>query len=726
MCMNKTAARGKLFRPWLTVLLAFVLTFSSFAGIANADEVVTGVSFDDAPSPAVLYVDDDTISLHLDATIQGATSMKDVTADSTWSSSNSTIVKVSGGVLTGISNGTATITASYKGYKATLSVSVKYLYDKVTLTDGSTDLPTSATVSLGDTLEYNLVGASSGQADEDVTDNATWTSSNTAVATVDDGTVTLLTAGETTILAKYKGRSDSIKLTVSSPYKSISIPMDDDLLELYTGDVPVTLEANAEGKDGSTTPVEDSATWLSSNAAVVTVSGGVVTPVGAGVATITASYLGASGTLSVVVRPSYEALRLTPKEDLHLTLQDDPVSLTAEALKGSATAEDVTTTATWNSSSVYVATVKNGVITPKGVGTTVVKATYKGISQQVNVTVYPTVTSAKSAKDTIDAFLDDTVSLPNVSAVSISGDTVDVTNLATWTSSDTDVLDKVDGKWKALKLGTATLTGTVQAKTVTVTVSVHEKPLLLTPEQTNASVVIGKEAKLPTIIVTYESGNEEDVTSLVTWKSSSANLLLKAPNMKGLQASGVTLTATYLGKSTTVRVTIEEEITKLFVDTTAITLNPNRSKSVKVTGIYKSGKSISLALKMNWTIDPETVASVKGSTFKALAEGTAKLTGTYQGKSVEISLAVVPKLKKLTASAKTLTLAPEGKESVTATAEYDTGKVTDITKTATWTSGNAKIATVTNGTITAVAKGTTVIRANYNGKSVSIRVTVKL
>ncbi|SEN63317.1 hypothetical protein [Paenibacillus sp. OV219] len=725
MRMNKHAAPAKHFRPWLTVMLAFVLTFSSFAGIANADEVVTAINFDDAPSSAVLYVDDDTISLHVDATIQGATSVKDVTADSTWTSSSSSVVKVSGGVLTGLTSGTATITATYKGYKATLPVTVKYLYDKVTLTDGSTDLPVTASVNLGDTLDYKLIGASSGQSDEDVTDNATWTSLNTAVATVDDGTVTLLSAGETTIVAKYKGRSDSIKLTVSSPFKSITIPTDDDLLELLTGDDPVTLEANAETIDGSTIPVVDTATWLSSNTAVVTVSGGVVKPVGAGVATITASYLGASGTLSVVVRPAYEALNLTPKEDIHLTLQDASVALTAEALKGSASAEDVTASATWTSSSVYVATVKNGVITPKGVGTTVVKATYKGISQQVNVTVYPTVTSVKAAKDTLDPFLDDTVTLPNVSAVSISGETVDVTNLTSWTSSDTDIFDKVDGKWTAKQLGTATLTGTIQAKTVTITVNVHEKPLLLTPEQANVSVVIGKEVKLPAITVTYESGNEEDVTSLVTWKSSSANLIVKAPNIRGLQASSVTLTATYLGKSTTVRVTIEEEITKLFVDTTVITLNPNRSKSVKVTGIYKSGKSVSLAAKMNWTIDPETVASVKGSTFKALTEGTAKLTGTYQGKSVEISLSVVPKLKKLTASTKTLTLAPEGKESVKASAEYDGGKVTDITKTATWTSGNPKVATVDDGNIIALAKGTTIIRANYNGKSVSIRVSVK-
>ncbi|REE91477.1 Ig-like protein group 2 [Paenibacillus taihuensis] len=725
MRMNRQASPAKHYRPWLTVMLAFVLTFSSFAGIANADEVVTSISFDDAPYPAILYVDDDTIALHVNATIQGATSVKDVTADSTWTSSNNSVVKVSGGVLTGLTNGSATITATYKGYKTTLPVTVQYLYDTVTLNDGSTDLPATAAVKLGATLKYELTASKSGQADEDVTDDATWSSLNTAVATVKDGEITLLGAGETTITAKYKGRSDSIKLTVSSPFKSISIPTEDDLLELNTGDDPVTLDASAERTDGGSIPVADTATWVSSNTSVVTVSKGVVTPVGSGLATITASYLGASGSVSVVVRPSYEALTLTPKEDLHLTLQDEPVTITAEALKGSAPAEDVTESATWNSSNVYVATVKNGVISPKGVGTTVIKASYKGLTKQINVTVYPTVTSVKVAKDTLDAFLNDTVTLPSVSAASISGETVDVTNLASWTSSDTDVLDKVDGKWTAKKLGTATLTGTVQSKTVTIAVKVNEKPLLLTPDQAYASIVIGKEAKLPTITVTYENGNEEDVTGLVTWKSSSSNLIVKAPNMRGLLASSVTLTATYLGKSTSIRVTIEEEITKVFVDATSFTLNPGRTKTMKVTGIYKSGKSVSLGTKMNWTVNPETLASVKGATVKALVEGTGKLTGSYQGKSVEVSLTVIPKLKKLTPSTKTLTLAAEGKDSVQISAEYDNGKITDVTKTAAWTSGNAKVATVDDGVITAVAKGSTTIRATYNGKSVSIRVLVK-
>ena len=50
----------------------------------------------------------------------------------------------------------------------------------------------------------------------------------------------------------------------------------------------------------------------------------------------------------------------------------------------------------------------------------------------------------------------------------------------------------------------------------------------------------------------------------------------------GLVVSKCTLTGTYLGKTITVRVAIEEQLTKLFVDVSTVVLNPNRTKTLKV------------------------------------------------------------------------------------------------------------------------------------------------
>ncbi|GGD92483.1 Ig-like domain-containing protein [Paenibacillus nasutitermitis] len=731
MIMVKNMKPHRPARVWFAALLALSLCMSSISGIAfAAEDTVTGIQFNSIPSSTKLIVEEDAIILALNATIQGLTSTKDVTSDATWSSSNAAAVKVDKGILTGLSSGSATISAQYKGFKVTLDVTSEYRYESMKLTQNGLDPGDSDDVLLGETPEYKLSAAKSGNSDTDVTSSATWTSSNTAVATVSAGKVTLVAAGEATITGKFKGKSDAIKLKVTSPFKSISISPKT-LLELKTGDPETTLSATAEPKSGSSKNVTADAAWASGNASIVTVDKGVVKAIGPGTTAITVSYLGVSSSIDVVVRPAYEAMRITPKEDQHLLLNGQPVAFSLIVLNDEETTIDVSEEATWKSSNPFAATVTvdtanhTVMVSPKGIGRTTITATYKGLSQQASVIVYPTITSLTVAKDTADVFLNEAVVIPAVTAKALAGDSVDVSSLVSWTSSDETVLAKEDGKWVGKKVGTAVLKAEVQSKTVSVTVSVNEKPLVLITELQNISIVVGKELKLPSVKVIYESGMEEDISAKIAWKTSSPNLLLKSPNMKGLVVSNVSLTGTYLGKTLTLPVTIEEEITKLFVDATYVVLNPGRSKTFKVTGIYKSGKSVNLASKINWTLNPETLATVKGSNVKALVEGSGKLVGTYQDKTVEVVIAVKPKLKKLVLSDKSFTLAPGASETVKLTAEYEGDKVVDITKSAVWTTSSSKTAIVTGGTIKAIAKGSATIKAVYEGKTITLRVTVK-
>lgn len=726
--MNKLqlAVKNRLVRSWLASMLAIALTLSAFSGIAFAEDTVTGIEFETIPSPAKLFVDDEALILKLNATIQGTTSRKDVTQDAVWATTNSSVVKVDKGTLTALSNGNAQISAQYKGFKVTLNVTSEYKYDSVKITSGGASAPETADFELGQAPVYGLTATKDG-VDTTVTTGVEWTSSNSEVATVTAGKVKLISAGEATITSKYKGRSDTIKLKVTSPYKSVTINTPGKLVEFKMGAADVLLSVTALSKDGSVVNIgNDTYTWTTSNAGIVTVDKGTLTPVGTGTATITAFHLGASDTITVVVRPAYEAMRITPKDEQHLTLRDTAVQFKVEVLDSPSIVEDVTALATWTSSNVYTATVSsNGLVTPKGIGTTMIKAAYKGLTKEISITIYPTVSTLTVAKDTLDAFIDETIALPKVTAKSLAEETVDVSSLVRWTSSNESIVALVDGKWTAKAVGSAELKADIQNHEVKVTINVHEKPVLLTPSQENLSVVIGTDTKLPTITMTSESGVETDVTDKVTWKSSSPYLLIKAPNVKGLRAANATLTATYLGKSTTVKVTVEEEITKVFVEAAAISLNPGRTKSIKVTGIYKSGKSVSIGSKMNWTINPDTLATIKGSTIKALTEGTGKLTGTYQKKAVEIIIVVKHKVKKLEASEKTLTLKPGDIKTIKVSALYEGGRIEDATKTAVWTSSNTKVATVSEGVITVIGKGSATIKAVYEGKNVTVRVTVK-
>ncbi|MFD1955177.1 Ig-like domain-containing protein [Paenibacillus thailandensis] len=705
------------------------------ASIANAaEDSVSGIEFkydeadyDSSSKSLIVWVEDGKTELSLYASVSGSSTQQDVTANATWKSSNSSVVKVDKGQLTGISKGTATISATYKGYTVSIKAASDYVYDQVTLTNDGSEAPASIDLELGQSLVLGLTGSKNGSA-EDVASDAVWTTTNSSVATVDEGTVTLVGTGTATISAKLKGKSDSIKLKVTSPYQSISIApvLADDLLEMEVGEDEYSLTASVIANTGETIDVTDKATWTSGNAKIAAVEKGKVTAVAAGQTKITVAYMGVSKSINIIVRTAYQAMKLTPGTEVHLLLHDEPLQIEAQVQSNAGTAPiTVTETAEWKSSNVVVATVSGGKVTPKAVGTTKITASYKGVSRSVDVTVYPSVEDLSVDAAVIDAFMGDEGKLPKVTGTTFDGQQVDMTELTSWSSDKEEIVAVENGSWTAKALGEAVLTAKVDDLKVQVPVTVHMKPLKLIPEVKDMSVILGQEVALPSVTVINADGVEEDVTGKVQWKVNSDNVVLKNNTIKGIEASTVTLTATYLNKTATVKVKIEQEIVKLVVEPAVLELNPGRSKSIKVTGYYKDGSKVSLGSKMNWTVSSEALATVKGATVKALAVGSGQVTGTYQDKTVTVKLVVTPKLKSLVLSEKSAKLSPGATFAVKLQANYTTGESVDVTSSAVWTTSKSSVATVKDGIITAVAKGSSTVKATFEGKTVTFRVTVK-
>ncbi|MBO9598694.1 MAG: Ig-like domain-containing protein [Cohnella sp.] len=725
-------------------ILAIALTIVPWSSVSAAEETVLGVELDSVSEPVTLIVEGDTYPIRAWASVSTTSNKKDVTDSATWTSS-STLIKVNKGVISATGEvSSATVTVKYLGFSDEIKVKSVYKYKEVKLELEGADAPEKKTVQLGDELNLKASGIKEDNSGtEDVTKAATWTSSNTAVATVDEGKVTLVSAGTATITAKRLGRSDTIALTVESPYSAIKITSDpaiDGPIEMYVGEAARTLEAAAVPKaGGAEEPITKLATWTSSNSNVVKVEEGKVTAVGAGTATVTAKRHGVSESVTFHVRTEFEAMKLLPEKPIVFTLYGAGVELEASVVKGTRDSADVTAIAEWKTTDSFVASIvkENGRVTvvPKSVGTTKVSATYKGLTKELTVTVYPSIVKVDIAKDQMDVFLEDTAALPSVTGETAAGSSQDISKLVQWTSSDNSIVAIEDGKWKALKTGTATLTATVEnergvpsaVKTDTVTVSVHNKVLTLESDVTAISVVTGKETDLPPVKIIYENGDEQVITDKVTWKASSANLLVKAPKIKGLKASTVTLTGSYLSKSITVKVTIEEEFTSFDITPTGgLQLTLNKSQSIKVTGMTKSGKKVSLASRLDWTSSVPDVVQIKSSSIKGLKEGSGKLTAVIQGKTLEVPFTVTAKLTKLTASDKSIKQVAIGTvETVKLTADFENGKSVDVSAEAKWTTSNARVATVTNGVIKFVGKGSASIKATYGGKTVSVSVSAK-
>ncbi len=721
------------------MFLALMLFALSAPTLASAQETVTGIELEPVPTPISLYVEDGAVSLTLWAYIQGSAAPKNVTADAAWSSSSSCI-KVDKGVLTATGPvSSATITARYAGFTATASVKADYRFAGLKLENpDGTDAPEKLELELGNDLTLQAAALEHDGSETPVTGSAQWMTSNSSVATVSNGAVTLTGAGTVTITAKHKGRSDAIQLIVSSPYKSLEIShaVLDDTVDLMIGDPDYPLAATAVLKNTTAAvDITSDAVWTSSNNGVVKVEDGVVTPAGPGTAVVTAARYGVSDSVTFYVRTPYEALNVTTAKPLHMTLYSGRIEANASALKGTASPSDVTQDAEWKIGDPMVASVEKTAgkvyIVPKTAGSTKLTVTYKGLSRELPVSVYPSILEVAISQEEADLFEGETGALPGVKGKTASGDEIDISKLAAWKSSDESILTVEEGKWKAKKPGTAILTAEVQnepssaPRTDAIQVRVHKNVLALASDTSSMSVVIGKETALPGVRLIYTDGEEKDVTGEIEWKSSSPNLYVKNGKIKGLLPAGVTLTGYYLNLKMMIKVQIEEEIVSFDIQPKALNLTLNRTQSIKVTGTTKSGKKVNLGSRIEWAATSKDIVQINRSSIKGQAVGSGKLTASIQGKTLEVPFTVKARLTKLTASDTSLNLSPGKSGTVKVTAAYENGETQDVTAAAAWSSTHSSVASVAKGTIKAAGKGTTTIKAIYEGKMVTIRVYVK-
>lgn len=703
-------------KMFLVVVMMLAMVFPTSVFAASGD--VTSIEFDTNESKIYLTVNETSEQLRVLANIEGSSTKKDVTNESTWTSSNTRIVKVDGGLIIPLEKGTARITAKYKGAIKTIDVDVKFAIDEFKL-----DQPDKVEHKLG---TEGLTVKALADGTNDVTTEAKWTTSDDSVVKVSKGELTLVGLGSATVTAEYKGLKASFTVKVIAPYQKLAIVPGEDL-ELLVGDAPVELKVFAKQSETDTgMDVTDKIELKSSNSSVATIEDGKLKPVALGKSTISVSYLGSTAKLDVYVRNPYEALILDQTDFVKNPVLFMNDSITVQAKVRNAASQSIDVPGEWTSSNPLAVSVNGGVITARASGTSTIKVSYLGISKEFTVKVYPTVTKFEAADTEVDVLKGESKSFPKVTGTLLDDEKEDFSSAVNWTSSDEKVVTTEDGKIKAIDAGTASITGKIGSRLVaTVPVTVNEKVLVLLPDVEEYQLVMGRSIALPKVNAVFEDGTESDVTSSVEWSLTGSAAVIKDGTIKGLTKGSTTLKGTYLNKEVKIPVVVEQEVVKIVVEPENIDLNIKKSKSIKVTGYYSNGKTVSLSSKMNWSSSDTAIVTVSRTSVKAVAEGKATITGSYQGKEVTVKVNVVPKMTKLIASEKKLNLKPGDVKTVTVTAEFDTGAKTNVGDTAVWTTSNSSVAKVTNGRIEAIAKGTARIKGQYNSKTVSITVSVK-
>ena len=555
-------------------------------------------------------------------------------SDVIWSSSDEEIATVSStGLVTAVAYGTATITGTIQNTDVTLTINVVDAVETFVVTNG-TDITKIAGTS--HTIETTIAPSTAGTS-EDIT----WTSNNTEVATVNSsGVVFSRKAGQSTITGTIQNRTVVVIYTVQARVNSVQITngTTKDLQAEGTHQIEVTIDATAASSPAYA-PTINSMTWTSSNTGVATVStGGLVTGVAAGTATITGTIQGKSVTLTVNVKERINRFEITNGTTAEITVGNTYTVQTV--IEPSDTYENKTIT--WTSNNTGIATVNsNGRITGVHAGeTTVVGQLENNMSVQLTVIVRGPIESIVISNGTSI-----TMNVSNTHTIEVAftpeKQYIYQSTTITWLSSNTNIATVNSlGTVTAVEKGSVTITGSL-SNGMSVTCNITVLKPITRYEVTNGTTVSILEGETHTIITAIEPNDTTD-SKIITWTST--NTAVATVNPSGEVTSvglGTTTIRGTLPNEMYVEVELEVEELILFNSITAsqetIYISPTTSYKLEV-----QFNPTSATERYTWTSSDPTIATVDATgTVSGTGVGTTTvIVQNDRGISTEVQVVV--------------------------------------------------------------------------------------
>ncbi|EHK2924965.1 Ig-like domain-containing protein, partial [Vibrio parahaemolyticus] len=726
-------------------------------------------------------------------------STQDITAapSVSWSSSDSNIATVSNavgseGVATGENLGSVTITATDNSGPAPVSGAATLTVTEAIVVSLQVTPPTETTP-IGLTKPFTATAILSDGNTQDVTADPaiSWTSSDTAIASVsngtDKGTATGVSLGAATITATgvtgTGSLSGSATLTVTNAVVSSLV------VTPLTETTPIGLTkpfiATAYLSDGVTATdvtTDPAVSWSSSDTAIATVDNGINKGVATGVS-VGATTIIATGTAAGNTFTGTATLNVTNAVvvDLTVTPTNDstPIGLskpfTASAALSNGDVIDVTNdpAISWTSSDPAIATITSGQASDNGVATGVALGTVTITAQG---TANGTTFTDMARLDVTDAVIASlqvtpvTASTPigltkSYTATAILSDgvtTIDVTTdpAISWSSSDTAIATvDASGVATGVTVGTTTITASgttpeglpVSGSAALDVTNAIVTSLVVTPA--TESTPIGLSKPFTATAILSDGVTTIDVTDdpAISWTSSDTSIAtINTSGANKGEATGEALgTVTIMAAGTTpegaavsgsAQLTVTNAVvSSLQVTPPTATKAKGLSQQFEATALMSDGSTVPATdnAAVSWTVSDGSIADIT----TGLASGNGVATGLEVGNVTVSATAIIgtdtytgtasftvtaAEVTSLAVTPATASVAKGLTQQFTATATLTDGTTPDVTAdpATSWTSDNANATVNATGLATGANEGNATITATYNSQSGSATLTV--
>ncbi|MFH0899537.1 MAG: Ig-like domain-containing protein [Pseudomonadota bacterium] len=673
-----------------------------------------------------------------------------------WTSDSEEIATVDeDGVVTGVAEGSAVVTATVGQVSGTATVMVgPAVLLEVVVEPATVEIPLGLDRQLKATAKY------SDGTTADVTELSSWSSLSPFVAAVSDaegskGLIFTSKQGVAIVQAYYvEDKDDAIGeavVTVAAP-----VPQ---ALAILPGSTTLAVGlaqgfvAMATYSDGSMLDVTGEAVWTSSNETVAKVSNdddeskGFASAAAPGVAEITAELGELSATARLLVSDAVLAsIEISPTEGF--VAAGFTVPFAARAVFTDGATKDVTGQVIWSSSDETIAVVSNlvgssGVATGVKAGTVTITASAGAVASDTAIlTVTPAVLKAitvtPSAAQVAAGFNQ------AFRAIGVFSDekTQDITTQVKWTSLDTRIATVANdegsqGLATGLAPGKTTIVASLDGVSGAAGLTVTEGELqYIAVAPGRGSVPVGFTTSF-TATGYFSDGSRKDITSQVVWSSSDPAIakISNDANSQGVATGLVRGTVTIVATSGTVSDDAILDVTAATLQSISVaprtaSLTIGLSQKFAATGRFTDGSTRDVSAEVTWASSDRAVATVSNDPGSqglatAVGRGTATITATSGTVSGNATLTVTEIIvQSITVTPSSPSVAVGFTQKFTAIGAFSDGSTKDITAEAVWSTSDVRIATVSKGVATGVAAGAANIVATLGGVTGQARLVV--
>lgn len=234
---------------------------------------------------------------------------------------------------------------------------------------------------------------------------------------------------------------------------------------------------------------------------------------------------------------------------------------------------------------------------------------------------------------------------------------------------------------------------------------------------------VGDTANL-TATAIFVSGSTENATVKTDWNSGTTDVASVYAGVVTAKKEGkAVITATYMGKTEIVNVTVSKKVKSLTTDKRSLELRLNATEQLLITAYYDDGTSENVTSKADYSVDTSSIVTVTNGLVKGQNPGSATVTVKYMNQSLTLPVDVEV-VRRIDAESARVSLLLNGTADIKIMATYPNGDIADVSEKVVWTTDKANVADAIKGKVTGYSVGTANLTATYGTKSTTITVDV--